>query len=103
MSNSLVQNPIVISSAMTSGYKASVASSLGTLSTLRIDKIYWENPGTIGDTATIIDPQNLATMFALRCEVANQSQVIDWSARPKLWRDFQVSQISSGTLYIYTI
>ena len=103
MSNLLTANPMVITAAMASGYKALVASSLGTLSTLRIDKIYWENPLTAGDTVTIIDPQDSIAMLPLRCEVAGQSQVIDWSARPKLWRDFQVSQISSGTLYIYTI
>lgn len=101
MPNSLTENPIVIQ-AVQGSYKAAVAASLGTLINLRIEKIYFFNPTAIGDTALIIDPASGATLARLRCEVANQSQIIDWTAKPKMWADFAVSELDSGTLYIYT-
>lgn len=101
MANNLLQNPLVITAAMASGYKALTASTLGTLRTVRITKIYWENPASVGDTVNIEDPSSLITIANLRCDTANISQVLDWTARPLLVADFQVSQISSGTLYIY--
>ena len=100
MSNSLLVNPIVIVSA-TSSFKASTLSALGAFQTLLIEKIYWENPSNVGDVVSIINPASSAVLLPLRCEVANQSQVIDWTPRPKLWADFEVAQIDSGTLYIF--
>lgn len=87
---------------MTQGYKASVASSLGSPLTLIVEKIYWFNPANIGDLVDIGDPISGLTLLNLRCEVADQSQVIDWTSNPRLWQDFEVGTISSGTLYIYT-
>ena len=102
MANNLVANPIVLTGSMSQGYKAATASALGTLQTLKVEKIYWENPGTIGDTITLGDPISGLTLLALRCEVANQSQLIDWTSNPKLWQDFEINSFPSGTLYIYT-
>jgi hypothetical protein len=102
MANNLFANPIVITSEMTQGYKASVASQIGTLFTLKIEKVYWFNPQNVGDTVDIGDPVSGETILDLRCEVANQSQIFDWTANPRILADFQVGQISSGTLYIYT-
>jgi hypothetical protein len=103
MANSLTTNPIVLTQAMTSGYKAGVAASLGSpLGPVRVEKIYWENPGTVGDTIILVDPQTGRTLIALRCEVAGQSQLVDWTAAPVLWRDFQAQTVGSSTVYIYT-
>ena len=101
MANLLSQNPIIVTSAMLSSYKSSVATTLGTLFTLRVEKIYWEDAVTTGDRARIIDPgsgNELASFY----NVANGSDyVADYTANPKLWADFRVSQIDSGTLKIY--
>ena len=105
MANSYLQNPVIINTAMASGYKALTATvgagGLGTFSTLLIEKIYWENPITLGDTVNVEDPITGQTLIALRCESAGISQVFDWTAKPKRWADFEVNQISSGTLYVY--
>lgn len=87
---------------MLSSYKSSVASTLGTLFVLRIEKLYWEDAITTGDRVRIIDPQSgneLASFY----NVANGSNyVVDYTPNPRLWADFRVSQIDSGTLKIYT-
>ena len=105
MANSYLQNPVIINTAMASDYKALTATvgagGLGTFSTLLIEKIYWYNPITAGDTVSITDPNTGNILLNLRCEVVDQSQVVDWTAKPKRWRNFIVGQISSGTLYIY--
>lgn len=101
MANRLNTNPIMLTGTQTS-YKAAVSATLGTLFTLKVTKIYWYNPTTIGDVALITDPQSGQELLRLRCETANQSQLVDWSAHPKLWRDFAAIQVDSGDLYIYT-
>lgn len=107
MANNFQSNPIVITGSMGS-YKAAIALAKGsgglasTLTTLIIEKIYWENPLTIGDSVSIGDPISGAVLLLLRCEVANQSQLIDWTANPKIWQDFEINSFVSGTLYIYT-
>src|SRR5271157_483725 len=103
MANSLTTNPIVVTAAMTAGYKAGVAASLGTLlGPVLVEKEYWENPGNVGDTVVITDPQSGRNILTLRCEVAGQSQLVDWTSHPKMLADFQVQTIASSTLYIYT-
>lgn len=102
MANLLSQNPIIITAAMSSSYKASVAATLGTLFTLRVEKLYWENAVTKGDRVRIIDPQSgneLASFY----NVANGSDyVADYTPNPRIWADFMVNQIDSGTIKLYT-
>lgn len=100
MPNVLTANPVVITGVQPS-YKAAVAASLGAFYNLRIEKVYWETPVTVGDTVTITDASGSQTILNLRCEVAAQSEIVDWSANPRYVADFAVPQISSGTLYIY--
>jgi hypothetical protein len=102
MANSLASNPIIITGSLATSYKTQTAAGLGTLRTLIVEKVYWANPGTIGDTINIGDPISGLSLLALRCEVAAQSQLIDWTANPKLWQDFEISAVPSGTLYIFT-
>lgn len=122
MANNILSNPMVITGSMATSYKTQLAAAVpnagiygiagkgkgvitgayGTLQTLIIEKIYWENPGTIGDSISIGDPLSGAVLLLLHCEVANQSQLIDFTSNPKLWQDFEIDAFPSGTLYIYT-
>jgi hypothetical protein len=105
MSNALTQNPLIIASPMAQKYKAATntvgAGGLGAFSYLLIEKVIWETPANIGDTVQITDPDTGNVLLPMTCEAANISQVFDWTAKPKRWRDFIVGQISSGTLYVY--
>ena len=91
-------------------YKAAIAANLAsgglksTLTTLIVEKIYWENPQTVGDTISIGDPISGTVLLLLRCEVANQSQLIDWTSNPKIWQDFSINMFADAgsNLYIYT-
>jgi hypothetical protein len=99
---SLTTNPIVIGAVMASDYKSQVLASLGSLFTLRIEKIFWENAVTKGDYARIIDPgsgNEIATIYNVS---ANSSYVIDYTPNPRIWQNFRVDQLDSGTLRIYT-
>ena len=106
MVNALLQNPIIIMAAMAASYKSATATQgptgLGAFTYLLIEKIYWYDPITAGDTVTIVDPITGALLLGCRCESAGISQVFDWTAKPKRWQDFVVNQISSGYLEIYT-
>lgn len=102
MANILTSNPIIITSVMSSSFKSQVAASLGTLFTLRVEKIYWENAVTTGHRAIIIDPQS-GNQLASFYNVANGSDyVADYTPNPRLWADFMVNQLDSGTLKLYT-
>ena len=101
MSNILVRNPIYVDSAFTS-YKASVASVLGVLFTLKVFQIRWVGPATVGDKLEIVDPQSGNQLLLMTCSVAGQDVIADWSAAPKLWVDFGVPIIQSGKAYIQT-
>lgn len=86
---------------MTQGFKASVASELGSPSTLLVEKVYWFNPASIGDLVEIGDPISGLTLLNIRCEIADYNQIFDWTSNPRVWQDFEVGRIDSGTLYIY--
>lgn len=102
MATNLNVNPIHVEGVMATSYKSSVATTQGTLITLLVTQLRWLDVGAVGDELLIVDPgsgQELVHEFvsATRSEI-----VVDWSASPRLWRDFQVVQIGSGRLDIYT-
>jgi hypothetical protein len=100
MANSLLVNPIRLDSIMSSSYKTQTLASLGSFQLLRVEKILWASPATVGDQIIIED--NLANVLAvLTCDTANVSQCLDWTAKPKLFSDFTLTKISSGTVYLY--
>lgn len=101
MANKLNTNPIFIDTVMISGYKGQVASSLGTLFTLKVEKIQWEGAVTNGDVVTIVDPVT-DNVLAQMTAVAAGTYFLDWVANPKIWQDFRVSALSSGHLWIFT-
>ena len=98
MSN-LLANPAIITAPM-SGTFQSLLPAINQRPYLLVEKVLWETPVTPGDTVSIVDAQG-NVLLPLTCEVASQSQIVDWSAHPKIWRDFQVSTLASGILYIY--
>lgn len=101
MANNLLANPIILDTVMTSSYKAQVAASIGTLFTIRIEKVYWYGPVTSGDTFVLQNGSG-ATLIQGICSGSNISQIFDWTPAPKLWADFQLTQLSSGKIEIYT-
>ena len=102
MANNLLANPMQISGSMAQGYKAATAASLGTLRTLVVEKLEWLSPATIGDTIVIGDPVSGLELAKFVCEVALQTQILDWTANPRIWQDFEINSFPSGTLKIFT-
>ena len=103
MANILTRNPMLLTGTMSTSYKAAVATSLGTLTTLRVAQLRWFNPTLVDDQVLLTDPQDGSELLRLRCITAGQDIVVDWSARPHLWADFQAVQFDSGRLYIYIV
>lgn len=103
MANNLNVSPIYVDTAFGGSFKASVSTTLGTLFTLRVSQVRWVGPANAGDQAEIVDPQGGNQLLLMRCDVAGKDQIADWSAAPRLWRDFNVPQLSSGKLYIYLV
>jgi len=69
---------------------------------MAIGRVYWLNPGTIGDTFTLADASGNVILTG-RAEVANQSQFFDFTGSPISVNGVGVNQMTSGTLYIYTV
>jgi hypothetical protein len=101
MANNLLVNPVVFTTVMATSYKNQTATSLGAFQYLLIEKVIWETPVTVGDQFIFIDPISSQTLLLGTCEVAGQSQVFDWTPKPRRWQDFELSKISSGTIYLY--
>ena len=100
MANSLTSNPIILTGTQTS-YKAAVAANTtqGTPITLRVVRVEWFAPTTVGDQALIIDPASGKEWLRFKCETALQSQILPVN---ELWSDFAVPQLDSGVLKIFT-
>jgi hypothetical protein len=90
---SLTTNPVIVTGVMAQSYKAGVAT-LGTFQTCIIKHIRWSEPGTSG-SFIITDPID-GHVIASGNSTANNDQIIDWSAKPLLVRDFIVSTLSGG-------
>jgi hypothetical protein len=100
VANNLVVNPIRPDSVMLTSWKTQIAASLGSFQNLRVEKIVWETPVTVGDQ--IIFEDNLANVLAtLQCDTANVSQALDWTPKPRRWADFTLTKISSGVVWLY--
>ena len=80
--------------------KAAADSSVNTGS-IRLIKVYWENPVNIGDTLVVNDGSG-AEILTLRCEVANQSQVFDFpGAGYNCVGGYKLATLASGTAKLY--
>lgn len=106
MSNSLNQNPISLTSVMSTSYKSQMEVApptgwgKGSQFTIKVIKLFWLSPASIGDKFIITDPQSSLVLWSGTCEVALQSQVFDWSPAAKIWADFICTKMDSGTLFI---
>lgn len=101
MSNSLTTNPVYIDTPFTS-FKASVASTLGALFTLVIVKIRWVAPSAAGQTLEIVDPQGGAQLAMLTSSAVGVDVEEDFSASPRLFRDFGIPAVPSGKVFLFT-
>jgi hypothetical protein len=79
---------------------ATFNAGVGNPPLVQVTRVYWENPTTIAHTFQIVDAAGTVLLEG-RCEVANQSQAFDF-VNARIWKDFQVTTLSSGTLWIYT-
>ena len=105
MSNQLFQNPVKIDTAFsTPTFKGTLQTSAdagkNSQFTIQVVKSFWYNPVNIGDTFVIEDPVSSLILWQGKCEVADQAQLFDWSPRPRIFRDFIVPTLASGTLII---
>jgi hypothetical protein len=98
MANSYSTNPIVLTAGVAS-FKAASASVLGTLNTLIIQKIYWENPG-ISQTLSIGDPISGTVLQLLKSDTTGEDVNVDY-VPPRLWSDFSVDVWPGGTVQIF--
>ena len=80
--------------------KVTSADSSAITGTTVLRKLYWENPTNAGDTVVIQDG-SANEQITLRCESANQSQVIDFNPEGLRIAGYKVSTLASGNLYIY--
>ena len=99
MANALDQSPIYIDTAFTS-YKAAVAAVLGTLFQLRVFSIRWVGPAASGQVLEFVDPSSGRQMYMMTSGANQQDVLADWSAAPRLWRDFGVPAVPSGKIFI---
>jgi hypothetical protein len=98
----LLANPIVIDGDLATSYKTQVASSLGTLFTLKIEKIIWV-AAPAGASLSIGDPNSGLVLWSRKNDSAGAVDIEDdFTADPRLWRDFEINAFPGGTLYIYT-
>lgn len=101
MANNLTSNPIVITGSMATSYKAQVAASLGTLFCIKVERIRWvQAPAT--SSISIGDPASGLVLWAAANPSATAIDIDgDFTADPRLWRDFEINAFPGGTLYIY--
>jgi hypothetical protein len=101
MSNILTTNPIYLDQPLSS-YKASIASTLGMLTgPVVITKIRWISPSA-GQTLELVDPQGGAPLAMLTSVAGGGDIEEDFSASPRVVRDFGVPNVPSGKVFIFT-
>lgn len=97
----LTANPIVITGSLATSYKTQTAASLGTLTTLIVERLIWVNPGA-SKSLSIGDPTSGEVLWTRRSNSAGDDVETDWTANPRIWQDFELNSFPGGTLYIFT-
>jgi hypothetical protein len=100
LANNLNVNPVYIDTAFQS-YKSSVAATLGSLFTLIVTQIKWVGPSAAGQVVIFDDPQGGVQLLQMTSAAANTDVTEDFSASPRIWRDFSVAQLPSGKLFVF--
>ncbi len=102
MANSYNSMPIVINATMSAGWRSLQTLNTGTNATgIRVFKVIWDAPSTVGNTFEIVDPVDSTVLLTGTCSVASQDIQYNFDENPASWRDFKVTTLSSGTLYIW--
>lgn len=96
MSNIYTTRPIKIDATMAANFSTQTGAHVP----LRVFKVYWETPTTIDHKFTIVDGGGTCVLLEGNCEVAKQSQMFEFP--PVRWKDFKVTVLGSGILWIYT-
>lgn len=84
-----------------------VVGKIGTLFTLKVERILWVNPPA-NSTISIGDPVSGLILWTRQTGTSNSTNQAspdideDWTENPKLWTDFSIDAFPGGTLYIYT-
>jgi hypothetical protein len=100
MSTNLNANPILVQGSIT-GYKAQTQAAQGTLRTLEIQRIRWENPGN-SNVLSIGDPVSGNILETFKSNSSGEDIEIDYIPT-RLWSDFAIDIFpGSGTLLIFT-
>jgi hypothetical protein len=96
MPNNLLNNPILINTAMSSSSYQSSLPAINHRPYLRVRKIQWS--GQIAGASFTIEDGHGNIWFQGFYDSADQSYDF---ATPMTWADFQVTQLTSGTLSIF--
>jgi hypothetical protein len=92
-----LQNPVIVTSTMATSYKAQLlAAGYGAFNTCQIKKIHW-----VGQSSGSFVIENDDGSVIAAGAYVSPDQTIDFTSSPKRVADFQVTTLSSGTLYIY--
>lgn len=115
LANSYNSCPIKIDTVMASGWKGLQTLNTGNLPStaqqfsgavvrqpgLRVFKVEWDGATTIGHTFSIIDPNDNTILLNGTANAASQDIQYDFTENPAHWRDFKVTTLASGILYIW--
>lgn len=95
MANDLSANPLKVDSVMGSG------AGLGR--ELKVTHVVWSGLGTTAITLTVVEPTSGKTIYtrSIPAIAAGHDDVTEDFAVPLRWRDFKVTVIGGGVLYIY--
>jgi hypothetical protein len=109
MSNLPNQNPIYLDSTMPSSWRATQTLNTGTLPGttfpaqpgIRVTKILWTGMTAQTHQIIIVEPKSGITLFNAQAGGELADQEYDYTNQAANWRDFQLTQIDSGKLYIW--
>lgn len=101
MANVVSSTPYSFTSAMAASFH-NTSGSTPASGPINIQSIVWETPAHVGDEVTVTDGSGmtLAHWVANKQDVANGAVQIPLQAANAMVKDFQVTAVSSGTLYI---
>ena len=100
MANSYNVRPILLNTVMGSGYQAAISAAAGNRIPVFVKSIVWVGPVTSGDTFTIIDPASSTVLFEAKAAATDVGTTKQFIIN-RMWGDFELSQISSGTVLVF--
>jgi len=109
MANFYNGSPMQLTTAMGSGWRSLQTLNTGTIPGytsvrqwgIRIIQVIWTGMTAAGHTFSIQDPLSGVILLQGQAGTTLADQLYDTSKYQANWRDFQLTQISSGTLQIW--